>query len=363
MENASVDDHVRKELSVISDPDSRTKVPTIKPGQHSFEFRYTGLNFTAPEKIRFRYRLEGLDADWVEAGAGRVARYSYVPDGSYRFQVTACNDDGHWNPAAVEIPFVVLPHFWQTAWFTVLIALISLALTAGGIRRWERRRYRLRLKRLEQEHLMEQERARIARDLHDELGSSLTRISMLSDLGHSPENSAEQLTARVTKISSFAVRTSRSLDEIVWAVNPQNDSLRSLLEYLTQFARELFEDAGIHCRFHIPEQLPRSQLLPETRHNIFLTVKEAMTNALKHSRATEVSLRAEIVGEQFEIVVQDNGAGFDPVVKQNETTRSGLKNMRERVESLRGTFVIQSHPGKGTLIIITLACPLSPPPK
>jgi signal transduction histidine kinase len=161
----------------------------------------------------------------------------------------------------------------------------------------------------------------------------------------------------VEKISDFAVRTARSLDEIVWAVNPRNDSLRSLLEYLIQFARELFEDTNIQCRFHITEDLPRSPLLPEMRHNIFLAVKEALTNTLKHARATEVLLGAQIVGEQIEISVQDNGPGIDPALVDGGTARSGLKNMRQRIESLGGHFEIRTVPGTSTTIIILLQCP------
>jgi len=176
----------------------------------------------------------------------------------------------------------------------------------------------------------------------------------------------EQLKTRVEKISNFAVRTARSLDEIVWAVNPRNDSLRSLLEYLTQFAREAFEDTGVNCRFQIPEDLPRSLLPPEMRHNIFLAVKEALTNALKHACATEVSLQARIVRQRIEISVRDNGTGFDPALVEAATARSGLKNMRQRIESLGGQFAIQTAPGDGTIVIISLRCPaesVEPPEK
>jgi signal transduction histidine kinase len=239
--------------------------------------------------------------------------------------------------------------------------LAALGLTGCSIRYIERRRYRARLKRLEQEQAMERERARIARDLHDELGSSLTRISMLSDLGQSRDNSADQLKTRVEKISNFAVRTARSLDEIVWAVNPRNDSLRSLLEYLTQFAREVFEDTSVNCRFQIPDDLPRAVLPPEIRHNVFLAVKEALTNALKHARAGEVSLRAQMAQNQIEIIIQDDGAGFEPGLLETATARSGLKNMRQRIESLGGQFAIQTAPEKGTKIIIRFDCPAEAP--
>jgi ligand-binding sensor domain-containing protein/signal transduction histidine kinase len=322
----------------------------IAPGRHSLEFHYTGLSFEAPEKIRFRYRLEGLDTDWVNAGEGRVARYPYVPPGPYRFAVTACDSAGQWSRSAAEVAFFVQPQYWQTNWFRVAAGLLLLGGIGGGIRRVERRRYKARLRRLEQEQAMERERARIARDLHDELGSSLSYISMLSDLGQSRDNSVDQFRKRVEKISNFSIRTARALDEIVWAVNPRNDSLRSLLLYLTQYARELFEDTGMSCRFQIPDDLPQVSLLPDMRHDVFLTVKEALNNALKHSRATEIFLRAEIVGQQMELLVQDNGAGFDLAAVQSRSVRNGLTNMRQRVEGLGGQFQVETTPGQGATI-------------
>ncbi|HTV41852.1 MAG TPA: two-component regulator propeller domain-containing protein [Candidatus Sulfotelmatobacter sp.] len=365
IEDVLVDGQSRKDLFSTWNEAADAKSPVIPAGRHTFEFHYTGLNFRAPEKIQFRYRLAGLDSGWVEAGAMRVARYPYLPPGRYDFEVTACNSDGRWNKNAVTTAFVVLPHFWETPWFLALLFLTFLGAAGGGIRYIERRRFYARLKRLELERVTECERARIARDLHDELGASLARISMLSDLSQSRDNSLEQLKTRVEKISNFSIRTARSLDEIVWAVNPRNDSLRSLLEYLTQFARELFEDTNVRCRFYLPENLPRSLLLPEMRHNIFLTVKEALTNALKHAGATEISLRAQVVGTRIEIIVQDNGAGLDPSLLGAATARSGLGNMRQRIESLGGQFSVQATAGHGTALIISLQYPVesSEPPK
>lgn len=333
------------------------EISEIAPGKHSFDFYYTGLSFDAPEKIQFKCRLEGLDSDWTDAGRVRVARYSYIPPGRYRFQVTACNSDGQWNAPGAEFSFIILPHYWQTTWFLVSSLVMLLGLVGGGIRYFERRRYRARVRRLELEQAMERERARIARDLHDELGASLTHISMLSHSERSRDNNADQLKKRVGKILDFSLRTARSLDEIVWAVNPRNDSLRSLLEYLTQFARELFEDTGINCRFQIPDDLPQAPLPPEMRHNIFLVAKEALNNSLKHARATEVSLDAKTQGPQIEISIQDNGTGFDLGAMQTRSKRSGLKNMRERTESLGGQLRVATATGKGTTVKLTINLP------
>jgi signal transduction histidine kinase/ligand-binding sensor domain-containing protein len=326
-------------------------VPRISPGRHRFEFHYTGLSFDAPEKIQFRYCLGGLDAGWSEAGPGRVAVYGYVPPGAYRFRVIACNRDGVWNQTGAAVSFIVLPHFWQTHWFAGLAVLAGAGLVAGGIRLLERRRYRRRLALLEMERAMERERSRIAGDLHDELGSSLTRISMLSDPTQRPQTSPDQLKSRLNRISEVAVRTTQSLDEIVWAMSPANDSLRSLLEYLSQLARELFEDTEVHCRFEIPADLPGTPMAPDLRHDIFLAVKEALTNVIRHAHAKEVFLRSQIDGPRIEILVQDDGVGFNPD-SPAARMRHGLKSMRQRVEGLGGQFEVSSAPGEGTRIRI-----------
>ena len=336
---------------------------TIPAGKHNYEFHYTGIGFDAPEKILFRCQLAGLDAGWTEWSDLRVARYSYLPPGNYRFRVQASNLNGQWDERGAEVAFAVLPYFWQTLWFEVLLAFVSVGLLAGSIRLVERRRYRARLKRIEQEQAMERERVRIARDLHDELGSSLTFISMsITDIGQSKESSAESLKAKVDKISHFAVRTARALDEIVWAVNPRNDSLRSLMEYLTQLARELFENTEVHCRFQIADDLPSLPLPPEMRHNLYLVVKEALNNSLKYARPTEIALSARTRGHQIEICFQDNGVGFDLAAARARTGRHGLENMRQRIESLGGRFDLETKPGGGTLIRLTIDAQASHPP-
>ena len=339
-------------------PSAPARDGTIPAGRHSFDFHFTGIGFDAPERIQFRYWLQGMDPGWTEWSDIRVAHYSYLPPGSYRFRVQACNLNGQFDEPGAGVAFAVLPFFWQRPWFAALLVFALVGLIAAGIRLVERRRYRARLRRIESEQAMERERVRIARDLHDELGSSLTYISMsITDIGQSRETSAESLKQRVARISAFAVRTARALDEIVWAVNPRNDSLRSLVEYLTQLARELFENTEVHCRFQVDGNLPELPLPPEMRHHLFLVVKEALNNALKHAHATEVSLAARTEGSDIVISVTDNGAGFDLAAVSARSERNGLPNMRQRIESLGGKFSLETAPGRGTVIRLTVACP------
>ncbi len=171
---------------------------------------------------------------------------------------------------------------------------------AGTVRIVEKRKHQRRLKLLEQERALEHERARIAQDLHDDLGSSLTRISLLSDLARADKDNPVQVEAHAKKISQSAGQTVRALEEIVWALRPGSDSLQSLVEYIAHFANELFEGDSARCRLDLPQDLPTRSLPPEMRHNIFLVVKEALTNALKHAHAREVRVQAKASREALE---------------------------------------------------------------
>lgn len=237
----------------------------------------------------------------------------------------------------------VIVRFWQTWWFVGASALALLSGVAISVRLIERRKYQRRLQRAEQERALERERARIAQDLHDDLGSSLARISLLSSLAKDDLEDREQVLSHVTKIAQSADDTVRALEEIVWAIRPGSDSLQSLVEYIAHFSNELFEGNGTRCRLDLPHDLPSLVLPPEVRHNIFLVVKEALTNVLKHAGAREVRVQAKATPGQLEIVVQDDGRGFDPDKPTDAAgTRNGLANMRRRAETLGGALSVRS---------------------
>jgi signal transduction histidine kinase len=331
----------------------------IPPGKHRIELRYTGLSFDAPERVRFRYQLEGLDPGWVEAGTRRTAFYNYVPPGDYHFRVNACKSDGVWNEASARLDLIVSPHFWQAWWFIGLASLGVFGAVGGAARFVEKEKHQRRLKHLEQERALERERARIAQDLHDDLGSSLTRISLLSGLAKADKDNPSQVEIHANKLSQSAAQTVRALEEIVWAVRPGSDSLQSLVEYIAHFANELFEADTARCRLDLPHNLPTRALPPEVRHNMFLVVKEALTNALKHASAREVRVQAKASANALEILVQDDGRGFNPGSPPGHGKRNGLGNMLRRAEAIGGTLGLQSTPGKGTTVILTVKFPPS----
>jgi signal transduction histidine kinase/ligand-binding sensor domain-containing protein len=341
---------VLEETLVDGVPDSASSL-RLAPGKHRLEFQYTGIYFDAPERVRFRYRLEGLDSDWVEAGSSRSASFPYVPYGDYRFEVIAGNGKGGWNTTGASISVTVRPYLWQTWWFRVPASLCLLAVIAVTARVQEKRKLHRRLEQLERERALAHERERIARDLHDDLGSSLARISLLSGLLKADRDNPRQVELNAVKISQSADQTVRALEEIVWAVRPGSDSLQSLVEYIAHFANELFEDGKVHCRLDLPQDLPARPLPPEIRHNIFLVVKEALTNAFKHASASEVSVRAEARDDALEIVVHDDGKGFEI---NGRGRGNGLGNMRRRAQAMGESVTIESAPGQGTTVCLKI---------
>ena len=248
----------------------------------------------------------------------------------------------------------VVGHFWQSWWFLALAAACVLVGVGTTVRIVEKRKYQHQLQVAEQSSALERERARIAQDLHDDLGSSLTRISLLSGLLHADKDNPEQVQLHATKLAHSADQTVRALEEIVWAVRPGSDSLQSLVDYIAHFANELFAGTVTRCRLDLPHDLPARVLPPEMRHNIFLIVKEALTNALKHASAREVNLQAKFVSGALEICVQDDGKGISSPSQKIEGKRHGMENMRHRAATIGGTLKWESSSNQGTRIRLTV---------
>lgn len=325
----------------------------LGPGVRRLEFRFTALSLVAPERNRFKYRLEGLERDWVEGGSQRVAAYTQLPPGSYEFRVIAANNDGVWNEAGASARFSVRPQLWQTRWFQAL-AVVALLGSVGWIMRAASvRRLRRKLRRLEEQHAIEKERTRIAQDIHDELGANLTRIALLTEVGHQHRDNPAEVAADLGKISTTAREAVRAMDAIVWAVNPRNDSLDHFANYVSQFAEEFLRPTTIRCRLDIPADLPEHPLSTEARHHLFLAVKEALNNVVRHSGASEVWLRLGMDKGQLKLTVADNGHGIATSAIHGHG-HDGLGNIRQRMEALGGRFEITSDAATGTTLRLQL---------
>src|SRR6185437_899791 len=235
----------------------------IPPGRGELEFHYTTLSLSAPEKDRFKYKLDSVDSEWVDAGSRRTAYYNNVSPGHYTFHVAACNKDGIWNESGASLAFILKPHYWQTWWFRALAVVFVVGGASGAAVYGARRKMQHKLQLLQQRHAVEKERGRIAKDIHDDLGSSLTRIMMLGERVEEGLDRREDVAPHVSKIVSSARHTVQALDEIVWAVNPENDTLNGLVAYIGHYADEFFENAGMGCRLEIPVDLPAVPLPAE----------------------------------------------------------------------------------------------------
>jgi signal transduction histidine kinase/ligand-binding sensor domain-containing protein len=319
----------------------RDTQPTVLPAvRRKLEFEFTALSFGAPENIQFRYRLTGFDADWIEAGIQRTVTYGSLPAGDFRFEVKACNSDGIWNEVPAAFAFTVSPVWWQAWWFRV----VALAVLTGGIFAIVRyvtvRRLRARLHVLEQQAALDKERSRIARDLHDDLGGRLTQVVLLNELALQDNTVAAPERDRAREVSGAMRQVIKALDETVWALNPRNDTLPDLIDYFGQFSVEFLHAANIRCRVDLPDHPPKLPVPADVRHHLFLVLKEALNNVVRHAQAAEVHLRVSLDHRKLQITIEDNGHGFG--VGASDLHADGLRNMRERMVELGGAFDLTS---------------------
>jgi signal transduction histidine kinase len=321
----------------------------VGPGKHHVEFRFAGLSLSAPEKVCFRWLLEGAEQKWVEGGPARSASYSLLPPGHYVFRVKACNNDGVWNEQGVSLAFFIQPFFWQTWWFRIVLPLMAIGVSGGLALAAIRRRSRLQLERFEHQQAMERERARIAQDLHDDLGASLTQIAWLGEAVSSGGFESQESRSLLRQIVAKSRDMAQTIDEIVWAVNPKNDALENLVIYVCQFAEEFFRGTATRCRIDVAEPVPACPLAADRRHNLFLVLKEALHNAGKHAGASEVWVRCTAEGGAAQFVIEDNGRGYDPAA---QATGDGLSNMRLRAARVGADLHIRAALGAGTCVTV-----------
>ncbi|HAV23947.1 MAG TPA: hypothetical protein DCX46_10720 [Bacteroidetes bacterium] len=321
-------------------------------GKGELEFHYTGITFRDARKVRFRYKLEGFDRDWQDVGTRRAAFYTNVPPGTYSFHVVANAGDGSINERATEMHITILPPFWMTGWFRVLIGLFAIGLVAGAVRYVSIKKLKRRLQVVEAQASLERERMRISKDMHDELGASLTKITLLGELAKRDIDKKEMMQQHLQRISDASRQVAETMDEIVWAVNPKNDSVDSLTAYLLQYVQEYLSMTDLQYKFDIPDELPENHVTAEVRHNMFLVVKEALNNTVKHASATEVRISVRYVDSRLGISLEDNGKGFsaETVGRFND----GLQNMRKRMEEIGGIFELESNPSRGTCLRISV---------
>ena len=330
---------------------SRPQSLTIPPGREGLDIYYTSLNFSAPDSVRFKYQLEGYQKHPIEAGNSRVAGYPKLPPGDYLFRVIAYNEDGIESQIGASLAIIVQPAFWQTTSFKIVLALCLIGIIGGLIYYFSTQKLQRELAVLKQHEELEKERARIARDLHDQLGANLTQVSLLGELAQADKDLPGEVESHAQQICQTARETARALDEIVWAINPSNDTLEGLINYACKYAQEYLELAGVSHRFDVPAQLPVATIAPEVRHNLFLAFKESVNNVVKHAQASSVRVRLRLEPHAFTIEIEDNGRGLSG--QPEKPGRNGLRNMRKRMEDVGGNFSIGPAAEQGTVVRLT----------
>lgn len=308
----------------------------------AIEIEVSAINFSNEKGNRIYYQLQGRDNDWKELTGNPVIRYDQLPPGHYIFKAKAMNGDAVWSKETI-LSFKVLPPFWRTWWFIGII-LIVIAVSLYAI-------YRYRLtKALE----LEKMRTRISTDLHDDIGATLSSISIYSEtIKQQTAAQLPQLTAMLDKMGETSREMVGNMSDIVWAINPENDSFEKMLGRMQNLAAELCTVKNIQLHFTADEKLNQVQLSMEQRRNIYLIFKEALNNALKYADCR--NMRIELLRESHSLVlsVKDNGKGFNEMaVSENRRGGNGLKNMRDRAAEINGVLKIHTEENKGTHIVL-----------
>jgi signal transduction histidine kinase len=244
---------------------------------------------------------------------------------------------------------IIAPYFWQTLWFQIIMGLLVIGGITMIVRQRERRRARVKIEDLKRRRAVDAERERIARDLHDDVGASLTQMALQSQLAdRNLKQQPERASSYLKEIFKTARQMTRSLDEIVWAVNPGNDVLDNFVSFLSSFVQDFTEGAGLRSRFDLPDTVPPLAIPSTVRHHLYLATKETLHNVVKHAGATEVTMAVNLENGTCAIVLSDNGSGSDA---PSETPGAdGLINLKNRLEQLGGTCTRHSAPGEGTSI-------------
>ncbi len=315
---------------------SQLKSVTLKHSHNFFSIAFAAQEFMAPEKIQYAYRLTGFDEDWVYVGNRKFASYTNLDPGQYLFEVKSTNPDGYWNYEPTFLTIIIQPPFWRTWWFISLVISVILVLL-----------YAIHRYRLAQSLQLERLRTKIASDLHDEVGSSLTKISIYSELVQNGLTEKEK-TVYLNFIGGLSREVVSTMSDIVWSIDNNNDTLTELINRMKDFAAEVLEakEIGFECILH---KIDGNKVLdPIMRQNIYLIFKEAINNIVKHAKATHVKVSIA-THPQFKLQIHDNGIGLP---KSQPHSGNGLRNMKRRAESIGGTLTFSATAGTTVTLVI-----------
>jgi len=305
----------------------------LQHNENYITFQFAALEYSASDKVKYEYKLDGVDKKWISADKKHEAHYTNLDPGQYTFRVRASNPDGYWTETDSTMTFLIHPPFWKARWFIALIILLS-GLVAFAVHRY----------RLEQSLKVERIRNKIASDLHDEVGSSLTRISIYSDLVQSGSSEAESK-SYLQGISNLSREVVLTMSDIVWSIDNRYDKMEALVLRMKDFGTELLQARNIEFDFQVSGMNGDKSLDPVLKQNLYLIFKEAVNNIVKHAGAKHVSVTLRNEATTFLLSIRDDGYGVDI---SKSTKGNGLRNMKRRADVINATFDIRND--KGTTI-------------
>jgi signal transduction histidine kinase len=316
------------------------------PGQNQVRIEFVGLDFRSGDELRYQYKLEGADREWSPFGGERTVLYAHLASGSYRFLVRAVSSDGVASAQPAVVSFTVPPHVWQRGWFMALAAL-AVSSIAWGV-------HRARVNRL---LAIERVRTRIATDLHDDIGSSLSQIVILSEVAQQRALRGESVEP-LQRIGGLSRELLESIGDIVWAIQPHKDHLSDLKKRMRHFATEVLSARNVELHWPADEIGRDMELNTEVRREVYLIFKEAINNIARHSRATEARISLRVAERQLTLEVTDNGMGIE---RFGEDEGNGLRNMKLRAASIKGELQVCSGNGQGTTVVLRVSAGLRLP--
>lgn len=319
----------------------------------TFRVGYPALS--DPVGLGKRWRLAGFHSEWQVGSASGVVETRCPPPGEYELQAQIRHTDQQWNAEYYAMPFVIPVPFWQRTWPRVAVMGLGAAVVALLAWQASRRAMKRQVAELEQRHELATERARIARDMHDAVGSQLTQLTVMHEILAEEVTLPPDARARLRQLTEVARASAAALDAVVWAVNPTNDTLANVSGYLTHAAREYLVPLGISCREDVPHDWPTLAVSSHARHQLYLAFREALQNILKHAQATQVTLVMRLNKTAFTVQLADNGVGLKGGLPEHD--QDGLRNMRTRLAAAGGRFDIQPNTHGGTLVTLEIPVP------
>jgi len=334
---------------IYSENDDRTEI-LLPYNSNKIQFGFTGISYIKADQNQYYYQLSGIDKQWNTTYKNAVS-YANLAPGSYDFKVKTMNYAGMWSGEKV-LHFIITPPYWQTWWFRILLAITVATIFFFAIRYVSQRNLKERILRLEKETAVEKERNRIAQDMHDDLGSGLTKIAILSEVVKKQMNQPEKAFVQLESISESSRTLVDNLQDIVWMLNTKHDQLESLAVYIREYSTKYFEQSDMRVTFDYPIPIESIKIREEQRRNLFMCIKEALNNIAKHAQASTIHIALQTQNNVIRFTVADNGKGFSE--DGIRTFANGLKNMNNRMKQANGTFTVDSKPGHGTIVTFTL---------